>query len=137
MLRPGSCIQLRRHLGDQRAAVRRRRAALHRPRDILVNNTARYLGGAGLQDAGDDDILPLLLRSAAPDIVALVSACDDPGHDRSPAHEAFYAAKSAQAGFLRIFSKRLRPKGVRVSREEGRSARQQKCLSRRSDLLHM
>ncbi len=100
--------------------------------DILVNNAARYLAGAGLQDAGDDEItdvigsaaagtvlvvkhfLPLLLRSAGPDIVTLVSACGEPGHHRSPAHEAFYAAKSAQAGFLEILSRRLRPQGVRV-----------------------
>ena len=36
------------------------------------------------------------------------------GYQRSDAHDAFYAAKSAQAGFAEILSKRLRPQGVRV-----------------------
>lgn len=35
-------------------------------------------------------------------------------HHRSDAHDAFYAAKSAQAGFTEILSKRLRAQGVRV-----------------------
>ncbi|MEV4760934.1 SDR family oxidoreductase [Micromonospora sp. NPDC049559] len=58
--------------------------------------------------------LPLLRRSAGPDVVTMVSACGVPGHDRSGAHEAFYAAKSAQGGFVRILSRRLRPEGIRV-----------------------
>ncbi|SMF78445.1 hypothetical protein SAMN02745830_06044 [Streptomyces sp. Amel2xC10] len=44
----------------------------------------------------------------------MVSACGTPGHHRSDAHDAFYAAKSAQAGFTDILSRRLRPHGVRV-----------------------
>lgn len=44
----------------------------------------------------------------------MVSACGTPGHHRSDAHDAFYAAKSAQAGFTEILSKRLRAQGVRV-----------------------
>lgn len=100
--------------------------------DILVNNGAPYLSADGFAGAEDDDIesvvasgatgtilatkhfLPLLERSERPDIVTMVSACGEYGHHRSEAHEAFYAAKSAQAGFTEILSKRLRPKGIRV-----------------------
>lgn len=100
--------------------------------DVLVNNGAPYLSAPDFVSVGDDQVvgtiaagatgtvlavkhfLPLLLSSDRPDIVTMVSACGEVGHDRSEAHEAFYAAKSAQAGFTEILSKRLRPKGVRV-----------------------
>ncbi len=100
--------------------------------DLLVNNGSRYLAGPDLLSAADDDVvdtiasgatgtvlttksfLPLLINSPAPDVVTMVSACGTPGHHRSDAHDAFYAAKSAQAGFVEILSKRLRPQGVRV-----------------------
>ncbi|MEU5654264.1 SDR family oxidoreductase [Streptomyces sp. NPDC047737] len=100
--------------------------------DLLVNNGSRYLDGPDLLSATDEDIadtiasgatgtvltvknfLPLLLTSAQPDIVTMVSACGTAGHQRSDAHDSFYAAKSAQAGFAEILSKRLRPQGVRV-----------------------
>ncbi|MFF5896170.1 SDR family oxidoreductase [Streptomyces argenteolus] len=100
--------------------------------DLLVNNGSRYLHGPDLLSATDEDItdtlasgatgtvltvkhfLPLLLESAQPDIVTMVSACGTAGHRRSDAHDAFYAAKSAQAGFAEILSARLRPRGVRV-----------------------
>lgn len=100
--------------------------------DVLVNNGARYIDGEDLLSASDDDVvdtiasgatgtvlavkrfLPLLLASDRPDVVTIVSACGTPGHHRSTAHDAFYAAKSAQAGFGEILSKRLRPRGVRV-----------------------
>ncbi|MGH3371743.1 MAG: SDR family NAD(P)-dependent oxidoreductase [Nocardioidaceae bacterium] len=59
-------------------------------------------------------LLPLLRRSTRADIVNLVSACGEPGHHRSSAHAAFYAAKHAQAGFADILSYRLRPEGIRV-----------------------
>lgn len=100
--------------------------------DVLVNNGASYLAGAELTDAADADItatvagaatgtvllvkhlLPLLRASVRPDIVTLVSACAEPGHHRSAAHPAYYAAKHAQAGFTDILSHRLRPEGIRV-----------------------
>jgi NAD(P)-dependent dehydrogenase (short-subunit alcohol dehydrogenase family) len=100
--------------------------------DILINNGSRYLAGPDLLSATDADVvdtiasgatgtvlttksfLPLLLNSEIPDVVTMVSACGTPGHHRSDAHDAFYAAKSAQAGFAEILSKRLRPQGVRV-----------------------
>ncbi|MEV0613532.1 SDR family oxidoreductase [Nonomuraea sp. NPDC050404] len=100
--------------------------------DILINNGSRYLEGPDLQSASDADVvdtiasgamgtvltvknfLPLLLNSDKPDVVTMVSACGAAGHHRSDAHDAFYAAKSAQAGFTEILSKRLRPQGVRV-----------------------
>lgn len=100
--------------------------------DLLINNGSRYLHGPDLLSASDDDVvdtlasgatgtvltvknfLPLLLNSDKPDVVTMVSACGAAGHHRSDAHDAFYAAKSAQAGFAEILSKRLRPQGVRV-----------------------
>ncbi len=100
--------------------------------DVLVNNGSRYLTGPDLLSATDADVvdtissgatgtvlttrsfLPLLLNSGTPDVVTMVSACGTPGHHRSDAHDAFYAAKSAQAGFTEILSKRLRAQGVRV-----------------------
>ncbi|THA91604.1 SDR family NAD(P)-dependent oxidoreductase [Streptomyces sp. LRa12] len=100
--------------------------------DVLVNNGSRYLTGPDLLSATDADVvdtiasgatgtvlttrsfLPLLLNSDTPDVVTMVSACGTPGHHRSDAHDAFYAAKSAQAGFTEILSKRLRAQGVRV-----------------------
>lgn len=100
--------------------------------DVLVNNGSRYLEGPDLHAASDADVvdtiasgatgtvltvknfLPLLLNSDKPDVVTMVSACGTAGHHRSAAHDAFYAAKSAQAGFAEILSKRLRPQGVRV-----------------------
>ncbi|MEO3850800.1 SDR family oxidoreductase [Streptomyces sp. B8F3] len=100
--------------------------------DVLVNNGARWLGGPDLLSATDEDVidtvsagatgtilvvkrlLPLLLASDRPDIVNMISAAGLPAHRRSDAHDAFYAAKSAQAGFADILSARLRPRGVRV-----------------------
>ncbi|MEW2489055.1 SDR family oxidoreductase [Streptomyces sp. NPDC048411] len=100
--------------------------------DLLVNNGSRYLNGPDLLSASDADVvdtiasgatgtvltvknfLPLLLNSDKPDVVTMVSACGTSGHQRSDAHDAFYAAKSAQAGFTEILSKRLRPQGVRA-----------------------
>ncbi|SEG92254.1 NADP-dependent 3-hydroxy acid dehydrogenase YdfG [Actinacidiphila yanglinensis] len=100
--------------------------------DVLVNNGSRYLEGPDLLSAADADIvdtlasgatgtvltvksfLPLLLASDKPDVVTMISACGTAGHHRSDAHDAFYAAKSAQAGFAEILSRRLRPQGVRV-----------------------
>ncbi|MFJ9029457.1 SDR family oxidoreductase [Streptomyces sp. NPDC102274] len=100
--------------------------------DLLVNNGARWLDGLQLDDASDDQIvetiestaggtvlmvkhfLPLLRSSGRPDIVNMVAVRGDDDGTGSPAHEAFYAAKSAQAGFAEILSRRLRPSGIRV-----------------------
>ncbi|MFK0219715.1 SDR family oxidoreductase [Streptomyces vinaceus] len=100
--------------------------------DVLLNNGSRYHHGPDLLSASDEDVvdtlasagtgtvlvtkafLPLLLNSDKPDIVTMVSSCGDRGHHRSDAHDAFYAAKSAQAGFTEILSRRLREHGVRV-----------------------
>ncbi|ONK09772.1 SDR family NAD(P)-dependent oxidoreductase [Streptomyces sp. MP131-18] len=109
------------------------RVASHTDRvDVLINNGARYLEGPALLSASDADVvdtvasgatgtilvtksfLPLLLNSEKPDVITMVSACGTAGHQRSDAHDAFYAAKSAQAGFTEILSRRLRPQGVRV-----------------------
>ncbi|MEV0598930.1 SDR family oxidoreductase [Streptomyces sp. NPDC050315] len=102
--------------------------------DLLVNNGARWLDGMEFEAATDDQIvetiestaggtvlmvkhfLPLLRASQRPDIINMVavSAAYGAGNAKSSAHEAFYAAKSAQAGFADILSRRLGPSGVRV-----------------------
>lgn len=100
--------------------------------DVLVNNGARWLEGEDILSASDDEVvetldsgargtvlvtkalLGLLRASARADIVNMISVCGDRGFSGSPAHDAFYAAKSAQAGFAQILSKRLRPEGIRV-----------------------
>jgi NAD(P)-dependent dehydrogenase (short-subunit alcohol dehydrogenase family) len=100
--------------------------------DVLINNGARYLDGEALLSGTDDEVadtiasaatgailatrafLPLLLKSPRPDIITMISSAGILGHARSHAHDAFYAAKAAQAGFTEILSKRLRPHGVRV-----------------------
>lgn len=120
--RPAEIRQFARQVGERTDRV-----------DLLVNNGARWLDGMDLEEAPDDRIvetiestaggtvlmvkhfLPLLRRSGRPDIVNMVAVCGG-GRDGtdSRAHEAFYAAKSAQAGFADILSRRLRPSGVRV-----------------------
>ncbi|WBP85080.1 SDR family oxidoreductase [Kitasatospora cathayae] len=100
--------------------------------DLLVNNGARWLGGVELESASDEQIvetigataggtvlmvkhfLPLLRASTRPDIVNMVSVAGADTADGSPVHEAFHAAKSAQAGFADVLARRLRPAGVRV-----------------------
>ncbi|MCP2328026.1 NAD(P)-dependent dehydrogenase (short-subunit alcohol dehydrogenase family) [Hamadaea flava] len=96
--------------------------------DVLINNGAAYLEGPAdderiaetVQGAATgtilltEKLLPLLRRSDRPDVVNVVSAAGEPGHHRSPAHPAFYAAKHAQAGYAEILSHRLRPEGIRV-----------------------
>lgn len=47
----------------------------------------------------------------------MLSACGTVGRHRSDARDAFYAAKSAQAGFAGILSERPRPQGVRIQHE--------------------
>ncbi|WP_434591279.1 SDR family oxidoreductase [Streptomyces sp. A5-4] len=100
--------------------------------DLLVNNGARWLDGMELEEASDAQIvetiestaggtvlmvkhfLPLLRLSSRPDIVNMVAVQGMGGGGAPAVHEAFYAAKSAQAGFADILSRRLRPSGVRV-----------------------
>jgi len=95
--------------------------------DVLVNNAARYLQGDVTDEAVSDTLasgtatvllterlLPVLRKSSHPDIVNVISAVADPGHRRSEAHAAFYAAKHAHAGYAEILSHRLRPEGIRV-----------------------
>ncbi|MGW7364908.1 SDR family oxidoreductase [Streptomyces sp. NPDC054841] len=100
--------------------------------DVLVNNGARWLDGPDLFSASDEDVadtlasggtgtilvtknlLPLLLASARPDVITMISDCGVPGARHSTAHEAYYAAKHAQRGFTESLSRRLRPRGVRV-----------------------
>jgi NAD(P)-dependent dehydrogenase (short-subunit alcohol dehydrogenase family) len=55
--------------------------------------------------------LALPLKSSKPDIVAMISSAGVIGHQSSDAHAAFCSAKAAQAGFVDILPKRLRPHG--------------------------
>jgi NAD(P)-dependent dehydrogenase (short-subunit alcohol dehydrogenase family) len=131
---PGRVHPLACDLADPES-VRGLATALHRATDrvdLLVNNGARWLEGADLASAGDDAIvetvasactgtvltvkhlLPLLRRSSNPDIVTMVSVCGLSEYAGSSAHDAFYAGKSAQRGFVDILSRRLRPEGIRV-----------------------
>ncbi|MFC4333629.1 SDR family oxidoreductase [Salininema proteolyticum] len=100
--------------------------------DVLCNTGAMYLEAGDFLAASDEDVaatvgaavtgtvltakafLPMLRRSDRPDIVNLVSTAGTPGHFRSGAHEAFYAAKAGQGGFSRTLSHRLRGEGIRV-----------------------
>ncbi|MBA0053165.1 SDR family oxidoreductase [Streptomyces sp. AJS327] len=100
--------------------------------DLLVNNGARWLDGIELEAARDEQImetiestaggtvlmvkhfLPLLRASVRPDIVNMVAVSAADGGGAGRAHEAFYAAKSAQSGFADILARRLRTSGVRV-----------------------
>jgi NAD(P)-dependent dehydrogenase (short-subunit alcohol dehydrogenase family) len=100
--------------------------------DILVNNGAGWLEGADLDSADDQQIvdtitsggagtvlmvkhfLPLLTASTRPDIVTMVSTAALPHVDGCSGHNAFYAAKGAQAAFVGILSTRLRSAGIRV-----------------------
>ncbi|KJK55403.1 SDR family oxidoreductase [Saccharothrix sp. ST-888] len=110
-----------------------RQVAEHTDRvDLLINNGARWLDGVELESASDEQIvdtiestaagtvlmvkhfLPLLRASERPDIINMVSVCGLDSAGSSTAHDAFYAAKSAQAGFADILSRRLGPSGVRV-----------------------
>lgn len=108
--------------------------------DVLINNGARWLEGPDILSASDEDVidtiasgatgtvlmvkrlLPLLLASDHPDIVNMISAAGLPAHYRSTAHDAFYAAKSAQAGFADILSRRLRPGACASSRSTRRTS---------------
>ncbi|CAL9570031.1 hypothetical protein SUDANB106_04830 [Streptomyces sp. enrichment culture] len=119
--RPAEIREFARRVGEHTGRV-----------DLLVNNGARWLDGVELDDASDDQIvetiestaggtvlmvkhfLPLLRASQRPDIVNMVAVRGPDTAGRSTAHDAFYAAKSAQAGFADILSHRLRSSGVRV-----------------------
>ncbi|WP_028543859.1 SDR family oxidoreductase [Paenibacillus taiwanensis] len=99
--------------------------------DIVVNNGATWLEG-DLDSVTDEAIsdtinsaalgtslvtrhmLPLLRRSTAADIVNIISVCGLPNYQHETAHEAFYAAKFAQAGFTDRLRQRLKPEGIRV-----------------------
>ncbi|NUR51868.1 MAG: SDR family oxidoreductase [Hamadaea sp.] len=117
LARPASVAEFAQAVADQTEHV-----------DVLINNGAAYLEGPADDDLVADTVqgavtgtillteklLPLLRRSARPDVVNIVSSAGEPGNHRSTAHPAFYAAKHAQAGYADILSHRLRPEGIRV-----------------------
>ncbi|WP_028594652.1 SDR family NAD(P)-dependent oxidoreductase [Paenibacillus assamensis] len=99
--------------------------------DILINNGAMWLAGE-LDSVSDEEIsdtinsaavgttlttrhfLPLLRRSKGADIVNMISVCGLLNVQHESAHEAFHAAKFAQAGFTDRLRHRLKPEGIRV-----------------------
>ncbi|MEQ8205536.1 MAG: SDR family NAD(P)-dependent oxidoreductase [Woeseia sp.] len=100
--------------------------------DVLINNGAPWLTGE-LAELSDADIvatvsaavsgtilltkglLPGLHRSAAADIVTIVSTAAIPGQNSGAGSAPFFAAKHAQSGFSDRLRHELRGKGVRVS----------------------
>ncbi len=100
--------------------------------DVLINNGAPWLPGS-IEDLADDDIaaaiaaavtgtvlitkglLPGLRRSAAADIVTIVSTAGLPGRNSGSASAAFHAAKHGQSGFSERLREELRRHGIRVT----------------------
>ena len=99
--------------------------------DVLINNAAPWLAGE-LPDLAEADIastiaatvtgtilltkglLPALRRSAAADIVTIVSTAGLPDRDLSGASSAFHAAKHGQAGFSNRLAVELKGQNIRV-----------------------
>ncbi|TVX89693.1 SDR family NAD(P)-dependent oxidoreductase [Paenibacillus agilis] len=99
--------------------------------DILINNGAMWLAGE-FDSVSDEEIsdtinsaavgttlitrhfLPMLRRSKGADIVNMISVCGLLNVQHESAHEAFHAAKFAQAGFTDRLRHRLKPEGIRV-----------------------
>ena len=100
--------------------------------DVLINNGAPWLPGS-IEDLADADIaatvaaavtgtvlitkglLPGLRRSAAADIVTIVSTAGLPGHNFGSASAAFHAAKHGQSGFSERLQQELKRYGIRVT----------------------
>ncbi|MGA7861057.1 MAG: SDR family oxidoreductase [Thermoplasmata archaeon] len=100
--------------------------------DVLVNNAAPWLPGT-FEDLAEADIvgavaaavtgtilvtkelLPGLRRSAAADIVTIVSTAALPGQNSGDASAVFHAAKHAQSGFSDKLRTELKEHGIRVT----------------------
>jgi NAD(P)-dependent dehydrogenase (short-subunit alcohol dehydrogenase family) len=100
--------------------------------DVLINNGAPWLPGS-IEDLADADIaatvaaavtgtvlitkglLPGLRRSAAADIVTIVSTAGLPGQNFGSASAAFHAAKHGQSGFSERLQEELKRYGIRVA----------------------
>lgn len=133
--RTGSAPQtIRCDLGDAESVGRACATVLDRDGtvDVLVNNGAPWLSGrfADLEDADilatmmaagagtmlvTKGLLPGLRRSAAADIVTIVSTSGLKGQEPGVASVAFTAAKFAQAGISEHLGSELRPEGIRVT----------------------
>ncbi|AZE82440.1 Putative oxidoreductase [Pseudomonas orientalis] len=101
--------------------------------DVLVLSAAQWLEGLLGEDDSDDDIagtinsgltgsiiltralLPGLRRSAAADIMAMVSVCGVPQFTDSIAHPAFFAAKHGMSGFCQNMAHHLAKEHIRVT----------------------
>jgi len=100
--------------------------------DVLINNGAPWLPGS-IKDLDDSDIaatvaaavtgtvlitkglLTGLRRSAAADIVTIVSTAGLPGQNSGSASVAFHAAKHGQSGFSERLREELKRDGIRVT----------------------
>ncbi|MGC2289724.1 MAG: SDR family oxidoreductase [Thermoplasmata archaeon] len=100
--------------------------------DVLVNNAAPWLPGA-FEDVAEEDVvnavaaaltgtilvtkglLPGLRRSAAADIVTIVSTAALPGQNSGDASAVFHAAKHGQSGFSDKLRMELKEHGIRVT----------------------
>ena len=100
--------------------------------DVLINNGAPWLTGSLAETANSEitatvaaavtgtilltkGLLPGLYRSAAADIVTIVSTAGYLGWDVGGASVAFYAAKHGQSGFSDRLRYELKERGIRVS----------------------
>ncbi|TMP26467.1 short-chain dehydrogenase [Pseudoalteromonas rubra] len=99
--------------------------------DILINNASFWLSGSILEVSDEQIVetinstatgsilmtqkfLPLLQRSASPDILFINSTASLENNPRSVASEAFSAAKAAQSTFADRLRHRLMGQGIRV-----------------------
>ena len=110
----------------------RRTLALAPVVDVLINNAAPWLPGR-LEDLTEativdtiaggvtgtilltKELLPALRRSAAADIVTVVSTAALPGQNSGEASAVFHAAKHAQSGFSDKLRGELKGQGIRVA----------------------
>ncbi|MCH8619436.1 SDR family oxidoreductase [Undibacterium sp. TS12] len=99
--------------------------------DILINNASYWLAG-DISTGSDEEIaetinstvtgviyttkyfLPLLKNSTCPDIINMNGSPALPGLIHATAHEAFAAAKAAQATFMNYLRERHRGSGLRI-----------------------
>ncbi|HNB27475.1 MAG TPA: SDR family oxidoreductase [Alphaproteobacteria bacterium] len=100
--------------------------------DVLINNGCPWMSGALAGQSADaivetvsagvtgtilmtQGLLPGLRRSAAADIVTIVSTAGWPGWDFGAASAAFHAAKHGQSGFSDTLRRELQPEGIRAT----------------------
>lgn len=100
--------------------------------DVLINNGARWLEPADIENSSDDEIVStitsgtvgmvlmvkhfraLLRCSSRPDIVNIISSAGLSNEFHANGSPAFYASKGGQARAAQLLSHRLKDEGIRV-----------------------